>query len=134
MSSTYAQSEFTKSDKFKFFIQGTLYYSLYLNSIQKGGLDVFITEEDAHYINIEGYPELSVPGHYYYDNIESAFSSSDMGFNLLFGGEYYIKPNLGITLSPGFSYSFSNVWEDPLRQTTWSRLYKITAGIIYNFK
>ena len=122
------------NEKFKFFLQGTIYYSLYLNSTQTGYADVFISGYDAPHFNFADYPELNTPGHHSYEPDIQKFNSSDIGINILFGGEYYINSNFGITLSPGFSYSFSNVWEDPLRQTTWSRLYKITAGIIYNIK
>ena len=122
------------SDKFKFYLQGTVYYSLFINSVQTGGIDIFISDNDAGYFDIEGYPELSLPGNYYYNHIDNAFSSSDIGINLLFGCVYYINPNIGISLSPGFTYSFANVWEDPLRTSNWSRIYKVTAGLIYTIK
>jgi len=120
------------SDKFKFFIQGTLYYSMFLNSDQSGDFHIFISEEDAPHYDFEGYPEFNIPGDHYFEIKEKdQFSTSDIGINLLLGATYYIKPNLGITLSPGFSYSFENVWEDPMRKTTWTNIYKINLGIIY---
>jgi hypothetical protein len=120
------------SNKFKFFIQGTFYYSMFLNSNQSGDFHIFISEEDASHYNFEGYPEFNIPGDHYLEIKEKdQFSTSDFGINLLFGAAYYIKPNLGITLSPGFSYSFANVWEDPLRKTTWTNIYKINIGITY---
>ncbi len=120
------------SEKFKFFIQGTLYYSMFLNSNQSGDLHLFISEEDApHYTMM---PILNIPGDHYIEVPKDKFSSSDIGINLLIGLTYNIKPNWGIIISPGFSYSFANVWEDPLRQTTWTRLYKINAGIFYTLK
>jgi hypothetical protein len=119
------------TDKFKLFIQGTLYFSLYLNSNQKGDFHIYISEEDAPYFDIEDYPEYNIPGDHYFEVEDEIFSTSDIGINLLFGAVYYIKPNLGITLSPGLSYSFANVWEDPLRKTTWTNIYKINIGITY---
>jgi len=122
------------SDKFKFFIQGTVYYSLLLNTTQTGYADVFISEEDAPHFYFDGYPELNTPGHHYFDPEIQIFSTSDIGINLLFGFMYNIKPNLGISISPGFSYSFANVWEDPSRRATWSQLYKINLGLVYTLK
>ncbi len=122
------------SDKLKFHLQGTLYYSLFINSVQTGGIDVVISDNDAGYFNIPDYPELSVPGSYHYNHIDNAFNSSDIGINLFFGCTYYINSKIGISLSPGFTYSFSNVWEDPQRATNWSRIYKVTGGLIYIIK
>lgn len=122
------------NDKFNFFIQVSFYYSIFLNSNQTGDLHIFISEEDAPYFYFEGYPEFNIPGDHYLKVEKDLFSTSDMGINLLFGFTYYIKPNLGITFSPGFTYSFANVWENPERNATWSTLYKINAGIIYTLK
>ena len=122
------------SAKLKFFIQGTFYYSLFLNAIQTGYADVFISEEDAPHFNFEGYPELNTPGHHYFDPDIQSFSTSDIGINMLIGITYYIKPNLGLSLSPGFTYSFANVWENPERSSTWSRIYKINVSILYTLK
>lgn len=122
------------TNKFNLFIQGTIYYSLYLNSNQKGDFHIYISEEDAPYFDNENYPEFNIPGDHYFEVEDELFSTSDIGMNLFFGATYFINPNIGITLSPGFSYSFANVWEDPLRETTWTSLYKINAGIIYTIK
>ncbi len=122
------------NDKFNFFLQATLYYSLYLNSNQTGDIHVHISEEDATHFHINNYPEFNIPGDYHFEPLEQSFSTSDIGVNMLFGCIYFIKPNLGITFSPGFTYSFANVWENPERRTTWSRLYKINIGIIYTLK
>ncbi len=118
--------------KFKFFLQGTLYYSVYLNSEQTGYRDVFISPTDAPEFHFENNPELNSPGHHYLDPIIHKFNTSDIGMNVFIGGIYYIQPNLGISLSPGFSYAFSNVWEDPTRTATWSQLYKVTLGVVYS--
>jgi len=122
------------SDKFKFFIQGTLYYSLFLNAKQTGYTNVYISEEDAWHFNFEDFPELSTPGLHEYPPIKQTFNTSDIGINVFLGGVFFIKSNIGITLSPGFTYSFGNVWEYPERKANWSRLYKINAGIIYKLK
>lgn len=122
------------NDKFNIFIQATLYYSLLINSNQTGDFHIHISEEDAPHFHFEGYPEFNMPGDHYFETKKNVFSTSDIGINMLFGTTLYIKPNIGITLSPGFSYSFANVWENPERQTTWSHLYKINAGIVYTLK
>lgn len=122
------------SDKFKFFIQGSLYYSLLLNSKQSGQSELYISEQDAPYLYFKDHPEFSTPGYHSIPQRINTLNTSDMGINLFFGGIYYIKPELGISLSPGFTYAFTNVWEDPLRTATWSRLYKLTAGIVYSIK
>ncbi|MFK5854671.1 MAG: outer membrane beta-barrel protein [Bacteroidota bacterium] len=122
------------SDKFKFFLQGTLYYSMFLSSSQSGDFHIHISEEDAPHFNIPGYPEFNIPGDHYLKVEDDQFSTNDIGINALIGIVYFVKPNFGISFSPGFSYSFANVWEDPLRRTTWTRLYKVNLGIIYTLK
>ncbi len=118
-------------EKLNFYLQGTIYYSLHLNTNMTGSADIYISEEDAPYIFFEDHPELSLPGHHHYDVKPLTFNTSDMGINVRIGVIYNISPGLGVTLSPALTYSFSNVWEDPLRRATWTRLYKITAGIVY---
>jgi len=122
------------TDKFKFFIQGSFYYSIFLNSNQSGDIHIHISEEDASHFDFENYPELSIPGDYYYKPTINSFSSSDMGIRLSFGGILKVNSNIAISLSPAFNYSFSNVWENPLRETSWTSLTTINLGIIYNFK
>lgn len=124
----------TGGEKLKFFMQGTVYYSFYINSVQTGVRDVYISEEDAEHFYFEDYPEFSTPGHHYLKPEIQTFNSGDIGINMLIGGVYYIKPGLGISLAPGFTFAFSNVWEDPSRVTTWSTLYKVTAGLVYSIK
>jgi len=122
------------NSKFNFFIQGTFYYSIFLNSNQTGDLHIFISEEDAPHFNFEGYPEFSIPGDHYLEVDKDLFNTSDMGINILFGFTYYIKSNLGITISPGFSYSFANVWKILLVSHPGRAYYKINVGIIYTLK
>jgi len=122
------------NDKFNIFIQGTFYYSIFLNANQTGYADVYISEEDAPHFQFGDYPELNIPGHHYLDPDIQSFSTSDIGINLLFGFTYFINPNIGISISPGFTYSFANIWENPARQSTWSRIYKINTGITYKLK
>lgn len=117
--------------KLKFFIQGTLYYSLLISSQQSGYTDVYITESDANKFYFEDYPELSIPGHHYLEPYQQALNTNDIGISILLGIIYDIKPNLGLSLSPGFSYSFADVFENPERQANWSQLYKINVGIVY---
>lgn len=122
------------TDKFKFYVQGTFYYSILLNSKQTGYTDVYISETDAPHYHFTDYPELSTPGHHYFDPEIQRFNSSDMGINLNIGGIYFIKPKLGVSLSSGFTYAFSNVWEDPSRSATWTRIFKVTMGVVYSIK
>ncbi|NQU33226.1 MAG: outer membrane beta-barrel protein [Bacteroidetes bacterium] len=122
------------NENFSFFLQGTLYYSFYLGSVQTGYSDVYISETDAPHYYFEDYPELNDPGHHYFDPVINKFNSSDMGINMFFGGIFHVKHNLGLSISPGFTYSFANVWEDPQRNVKWSRIYKVTAGLVYTIK
>lgn len=120
--------------KFKLFLQGTIYYSILLNTVQTGLLDIYVDDVDATFLNAEDYPELSIPGHHYYQPENKNFNTSDIGINVNIGGIYYIKPKWGISLSAGLTHAFSNVWEDPLRNASWSTLYKVNAGIVYSIK
>lgn len=122
------------SDKFKLYIQGTVYYSFLINSTQSGFRDVYISENDAPHYYFENYPEFNTPGHHYLEQDTQKFNSGDIGINMFFGAIYYVKPGIGISFSPGLSYAFSNVWEDPTRIATWSTLYKFTFGLVYSVK
>lgn len=120
--------------KFKLYVQGTVYYSILLNSKQSGIIDIYIDPEDAQYFDFKEYPELNVPGHHYLDPEEIPFNTSDIGIKISLGGIYKVSDRIGISLSAGFTQSFSNVWEDPLRIAKWSSLYKINTGFIYSIK
>ncbi len=117
------------NDKFNIFIQATLYYSILINSGQSGDLHVYVSKEDAPYYTV--LPILNIPGDHYLKVSKDNFNSNDMGINIFFGFTINLNANLGITISPGFTYNFTNVWEDPLRTTTWTHIYKINTGIIY---
>lgn len=122
------------NNKFNFFIQGTVYYSLLISSNQSGYLDIYISEQDANNFYFEDYPELNLPGHHYFEPDQQQLNTSDIGISVQIGVIYNVSQNIGITLSPGLSYSFSNVFENPERLTSWATMYKINAGIIYTLK
>ena len=120
--------------KLKFFLQGSIYYSLLLNSDQTGERYVYISEEDAEEFFFEGHPEFNNPGIHVLDPITRKFNSSDIGLNIMLGLSYSVTPKIDLNISPGFTFAFSNVWEDPARTAKWSRVYKFTAGLSYKLK
>jgi hypothetical protein len=122
------------SDKLKLFVQGTFYYSLLLNSTQSGDRYVYISEEDAEHFWFEDHPEFNVPGYHILEPDTKNLNTSDFGINAFIGACYNISPKLSVYISPGFTMSFANVWEDPSRIASWSSMYKFTAGISYKLK
>lgn len=120
--------------KFRLYIQGTLYYSFLINSQQSGYNNLYIAETDAPHINTSLIPGYNGPGLYSLDPEIQNINSGDLGFTTFIGGIYNVNSNISVRLSPGFTIGFSNVWEDPLRESNWSQLYKITLGIVYNIR
>lgn len=121
------------NEKFKIYIQFSFYYSLYLNAYQTGFNDLYISEND--YQNICD-STLSV-GHNIKEidgAIEKGFNSSDFGINFYIGGIIRLSPSLGLSIAPGFTFGMANVYEDPVRESRWTRIFKINAGIVYTLK
>ncbi len=119
------------SDKLKLFVQGTFYYSLLLNSKQESERYVYISAEDAGKLFFDEFPEFNAPGIHFLDPEIKTFNSSDMGISAHIGVKYNINRKMAFSFSPGFTLSFSNVWDNPSRLAKWSRMYRFTAGISY---
>ncbi len=120
--------------RLNFYLQGSVYYSILLDSDQTGDRYVYISEEDAGEFFFEDHPEFNNPGIHHLDPIIHNFNSSDLGINIFVGLNYSITPKIDLSISPGFTFGFNNVWEDPSRSVTWSRVYKFTAGLSYKIK
>lgn len=118
--------------KFRLYIQGMLYYSILINSKQSGYNNLHISDTDAPHINTSLIPDYNGPGLYALNPEIQNINSSDLGFSAFIGGVYSVTPEISVRLSPGVTIGFSNVWEDPIRESNWSQLYKITIGIVYN--
>lgn len=121
------------SEKFKAYVQLSVYYSLYLNAHQKGQNDLYISPTD--YQNISD-STLTV-GHNikeFDEAVEGLFNSSDFGINFYLGLIMKLAPRLGLTITPGFTVSMGNVYENPERRSKWTRVFKINTGIVYTLK
>lgn len=120
------------NEKFSFFLQGSLYYSLLLNASVNGTTDLYIYPEHAPKFED---PELQVPGNTIteYDNkdITNNFTSNDWGVQLFFGFIYNINSKIGLQISPGLTVGFQNLYANPSRVSKWNNVYKINAGIVY---
>jgi len=121
------------SDKFKIYIQAGVYYSLLLNASKKGFDDLYMDPNYAQHYE----PPFNVPGHTITDqtgDATSTFNTYDFGMNLNLGFIFQFNPQWGITVSPGFSYSFTNLYFKPEIDAKWSQIYKINAGVVYTLK
>lgn len=121
------------NDKFKIYIQFSLYYSLYLNAHVTGSNDLYIDSLD--YQNISD-TTIKV-GHNikeFDEEVEGLFNSSDFGIRFYVGGVIKLSPNLGLTIAPGFTWGMANVYENPSINSRWSRILKLNAGIVYTFR
>lgn len=121
------------SDKFKIYVQAGIYYSLLLNASQEGYNDLYIEPEYAPHFP----PPYNVPGHQIEDftgDATSIFNTSDFGININLGFIFQFNPQWGLTVSPGLSYSFANLYFNPEIDAKWSQIYKINAGVVYTLK
>lgn len=120
------------SDKWSFFLQGTIYYSLLISANRTGNTILYIYPE--HAVNFED-PELRVPGYtiteYNKEDVYDSFSGNDWGIQVGFGVSYTISPKIDITVSPAFTLAFASLYANPSRDSKWNSIYKINAGIIY---
>lgn len=123
------------NDKFSFFLQGSIYYSILISAHRTGYTDLYIYP--GHASKFEN-PDLQNPGNtitnYNNEDVFDTFSGNDWGIQLYFGIMYHINQKFSIQLSPGFTAAFADLYADPLRNSKWSSIYKINAGIIYNIK
>lgn len=121
------------TEKFKIYVEAGMYYSLLLNANQKGQNDLYIEPEYAAHFK----PPYNIPGHQYEDfngDVTSLFNTYDFGVSLFLGGIVQFNPQWGLTVAPGFSYSFTNLYYQPEINAKWTQIFKINAGVIYTFK
>ncbi len=119
--------------KLKVFVEGGIYLSVALNNNVKGFTDYFIHPDD-----LEGFNDSTLTaGHHYnnYDNsVDNYFNTYDIGINLGLGISYYIKPDIALQFSPGFSYGLANVFENPEYSSKWNNIFKLHFAITYKLK
>ncbi len=129
-------------EQFKFFIQGTFYYSFYLSSYRKGFTNLYIHPDDFQYIDPEQDPDIQ-PG----DNRtnynertdlflgDEKFSNFDFGLVFYLGAQYDLTDKLSVHFAPGFTSSFGSLLDNPMYKTTkWVKNFKIETGITYKLK
>jgi len=121
-------------NRFKLYFQFTLYYSLLLDAQLDGYSEWYISAQDAlHFTN----PEWQSPileNEPVSRDATPDFNSYDLGLHIYVGGMYALNDQWSITLSPGITYGMANVWNNPERTGSWSRIMQINAGVIYQFK
>ncbi|RLD35240.1 MAG: hypothetical protein DRI72_00840 [Bacteroidetes bacterium] len=118
------------SGKFKIYVQAGVYYSLLLNATQKGFNDLYIDPEYAPHFS----PPFDVPGHSIEDftgDATSIFNTYDFGMNLYLGGIVQISPHWGLTVTPGFAFSFTNLYYQPEIEAKWTQIFQLKAGVVY---
>jgi hypothetical protein len=114
-------------------VEAGVFYSLLVNATQQGQNDLYIEPEYAPHFE-EPY---NVPGHQYEDfngDATSIFNTYDFGVNLFLGGIVQFNPQWGLTVAPGFSYSFANLYYQPEIDARWTQIFRINAGVIFTFK
>lgn len=124
-----------RNNKFSFFLQGSIYYSILISAHRTGYTDLYIYPDHAP--KFEN-PELKNPGstitEYNNEDVYELFGSNDWGVQLFFGVIFHINEDLSVQLAPGTTIAFQNLYADPVRSSKWNSIYKINAGIIYNIK
>lgn len=118
------------SEKFKIYVEAGAYYSLLINGTRKGQNDLYLEPECAPHFE-------EPPGHQYEDfngDATSLFNTYDFGVNLFIGGILQFSPQWGLSISPGFSFSFANLYSNPEIDAKWTQIFKINAGVIYSLK
>lgn len=137
------------NDKFKIYLQGGLYYSIYLNAKQKGIDYFYIDPDDKEYFSntilSEGesifYLDGSTDGLSFADISDTEsdqpsydvikYNFYDFGFTFFVGLIYQPAPSIGLTFGPGFSFSFANAFEDPVYNFEWQQMTRLNIGFIY---
>jgi hypothetical protein len=120
------------NEKFEFFIEGGVYYSILLNASRNGNTELYIYPD--HAANFEN-PLLQIPGssitNFNNEDVLQYFTGNDWGILLSFGGVYHLNKNIDFQFSPETCFSFENLYANPVRSSKWNRIYRINAGIIY---
>ncbi len=132
----------SSENRFRFYIQGTLYYSLFLSTYREGFYNIYIHPDDIQFVNTETYPNISSG-----DNItlynektdlflgNEKFRNFDFGIVFYLGAQYELTKNLSIYFAPGFTSSFSRLLDNPKYSTTkWIKNIKLETGIKYKLK
>lgn len=139
------------SKKFKISLEGGIYYSIYLNANHNGieryyfdskdyfdhtgtifnnGFNDYLLDGPTDGIRtVNRYSNDGEQNEVTYD--EYLFNSFDFGFDFLIGIIYQPTPSIGITISPGFTYSFTKAFENPTYESKWAQITKINIGFIY---
>lgn len=119
--------------KFKVFIQASVYYSFLLTATRRGDGLLYIDPQDAPKFTD---PDLT-PGNHFYNyegQVTENFNSYDFGIGISLGFAYQVSPRFMLQMAPGFMESFADVYADPLRPADWSGQFRINAGLVYSFK
>lgn len=139
------------SKKFKLSLEGGIYYSIYLNANHNGveqyyfdpeeyfdltgtifeqGYNDYILDGPTDGVRVVNYESTDGdPGEIPYYEVK--FNSYDFGFDFLIGLIYQPTPSVGITISPGFTYSVTKAFENPTYESKWAQITKINIGFIY---
>jgi len=121
------------SEKFKIYVEAGVFYSLLLNATQEGQNHIYTDPQYAPHFK----EPFNVPGHQFEDfngDTTSLFNTYDFGINLFLGGIVQFNPQWALTIAPGFSYSFANLYYQPEIDAKWTQIFRINAGVLYTFK
>ncbi len=121
------------TEKFKIYVEAGVYYSLLLFANQEGYNDLYIDPEYAPHFP----PPFNVPGHQIEDftgDASSIFNTYDFGMMLYLGGIVQFNEHWGMTITPGFAFSFTNLYYQPEVEAKWTQIFRIKAGILYTLK
>ncbi len=120
------------SDRFKIMVGVGVYYSILLNANLEGYNDLYIEPEYAPHFK----PPYNVPGHQiknYDGDTTNLFNSFDAGMTIYLGGLIKFNEHWGMTISPGFQFSFTHLYYRPDIDAKWRQIFKINAGVVYTF-
>ena len=132
------------SEKFKVFVEGGVYYSVYLDTKIKGGEDIYVAKEDYYLVK----DSTLVPGHNetlyngktegvvssFYSPETYRFNTSDIGLSIQIGLLWNITRQIGMNVGFKFSFGFMNLFENPEIDSKWSKINRINLGFIYTLK
>ncbi len=109
-----------------------------------GGEDVYIAPEDFYLVTDSilrpGHNEIIYSGttdgvvSRFYSADNYLFSATDFGLNIQIGFLYNLTPQIGLTAGFGFSFGFTNLFENPEIESKWTQITKINLGFVYTLK